>query len=65
MVTSSWGDAARMCMNLGYNIRGMDLAIASGICAADAVNVALRDENMDRVPKLYEKQIKASWLRHD
>jgi len=59
------GDAARMCMNLGYTIRGMDLAIESGICAADAVNVALRDENMDRVPKLYEKQIKASWLRHD
>ena len=59
------GDAARMCMNLGYTIRGMDLAIESGICAADTVNVALRDENMDRVPKLYEKQIKASWLRHD
>ena len=35
------GDAARMCMNLGYTIRGMDLAIESGMCAADAVNVAL------------------------
>ena len=59
------GDAARMCMNLGYTIRGMDLAIESGMCAAEAVNVALRDENMDRVTKLYEKQIKASWLRRD
>ena len=59
------GDAARMCMNLGYTIRGIDLAIESGMCAAEAVNVALRDENMDRVTKLYEKQIKASWLRRD
>ena len=59
------GDAARMCMNLGYTIRGMDLAIESGMCAADAVNVALRDENMDRVAKLYERQIKNSWLHKD
>lgn len=59
------GDAARMCMNLGYTIRGMDLAIESGICAAEAVNVGLRDENMDRVPKLYEKNIKNSWLHKD
>ena len=35
------------------------------MCAAEAVNVALRDENMDRVTKLYEKQIKTSWLRRD
>ncbi|MBS5067745.1 FAD-dependent oxidoreductase [Veillonella sp.] len=59
------GDAARMCMNLGYTIRGMDLAIESGMCAADAVNVALRDENMERVAKLYERQIKNSWLYRD
>lgn len=59
------GDAARMCMNLGYTIRGMDLAIESGMCAADAVNVALRDENMERVAKLYERQIKNSWLYKD
>ena len=59
------GDAARMCMNLGYTIRGMDLAIESGMCAADAVNVALRDENMGRVAKLYERQIKNSWLYKD
>lgn len=59
------GDAARMCMNLGYTIRGMDLAIESGMCAADAVNVALRDENMERVAKLYERQIKNFWLYKD
>lgn len=59
------GDAARMCMNLGYTIRGMDLAIQSGVCAAEAINVGLRDENMDRVAKLYEKQIKNCWLYKD
>ena len=59
------GDAARMCMNLGYTIRGMDLAIESGMCAADAVNIALRDENMERVASLYERQIKNSWLHKD
>lgn len=59
------GDAARMCMNLGYTIRGMDLAIQSGICAAEAINVGLRDSNMDAVSKLYEKEIKNSWLGKD
>ena len=52
------GDAARMCMNLGYTIRGMDLAIESGMCAAAAANVALRDENMERIASLYEREIK-------
>lgn len=28
------GDAAGMCMNLGFTIRGMDLAIAAGEAAA-------------------------------
>lgn len=31
------GDAAGFCMNLGFTIRGMDLAIASGEAAAKAV----------------------------
>lgn len=59
------GDAARMCMNLGYTIRGMDLAIQSGICAADAINIGLRDDSMDGVAKLYERYVKASWLGKD
>lgn len=59
------GDAARMCMNLGYTIRGMDLAIQSGICAAEAINIGLRDENMDKVLKMYEKQVKHCWLGKD
>lgn len=31
------GDAAGLCLNLGYTIRGMDLAIASGEAAARAI----------------------------
>ncbi|NTU88308.1 MAG: FAD-dependent oxidoreductase [Actinobacteria bacterium] len=31
------GDGAGFCMNLGYAVRGMDLAIASAECAAKAV----------------------------
>lgn len=34
------GDAAGMCLNLGFTIRGMDLAIASGEAAARAVLAA-------------------------
>ena len=30
------GDAAMLCMNLGYTVRGMDLAVASGEIAAKA-----------------------------
>lgn len=55
------GDAARMCMNLGYTIQDGPRHRISGMCS-DAVNVALRDENMERVAKLYERQIKNSWL---
>ena len=31
------GDAAALCINLGFVVRGMDLAVASGECAARAV----------------------------
>lgn len=31
------GDAAALCINLGFIVRGMDLAVASGECAARAV----------------------------
>jgi electron transfer flavoprotein-quinone oxidoreductase len=34
------GDAAGLCLNLGYTVRGMDLAIASGEAAANAVMAA-------------------------
>lgn len=35
------GDAAMMCMNLGYTVRGMDLAVESGAIAAKGVYKAL------------------------
>lgn len=38
------GDAAGFCINVGYTIRGMDLAIASGHAAAEAV-LAARQQN--------------------
>ncbi len=31
------GDAAGLCLNIGYTVRGMDLAIASGEAAAKAI----------------------------
>ncbi|STF33376.1 FAD-dependent oxidoreductase [Escherichia coli] len=36
------GDAAGMCMNLGFTIRGMDLAIAAG--GSRSKNRAFSDE---------------------
>ena len=35
------GDAAMLCMNLGYQVRGMDFAIASGRLAAEAACEAI------------------------
>lgn len=35
------GDAAMLCMNLGYMVRGMDLAVASGRMAAEAACAAI------------------------
>jgi len=37
------GDAAGLCLNVGYTVRGMDLAIASGEAAAKAA-IAARDK---------------------
>lgn len=42
------GDAASFCLNLGYTIRGMDLAILSGIAAANTVIRAKKADNYSR-----------------
>lgn len=42
------GDAASLCLNLGYTIRGMDLAILSGIAAANTVIRAKKANNYSR-----------------
>lgn len=42
------GDAAGMCLNLGFTIRGMDLAVAAGEAAAKAVLSARRRNDFSR-----------------
>lgn len=50
------GDAAGMCMNLGFTIRGMDLAISSGEAAAKAVLAAMQKAD-------FSKQSLSEYLR--
>ncbi|MGI6217141.1 MAG: FAD-dependent oxidoreductase [Coriobacteriales bacterium] len=40
------GDSAMLCMNLGYQVRGMDFAIASGQMAAMAACTAIDSEDV-------------------
>lgn len=42
------GDAAGMCMNLGFTIRGMDLAVAAGEAAAKTVLSAMQHGDFSR-----------------
>ncbi len=42
------GDAAGMCMNLGFTIRGMDLAIAAGEAAARTVLSAMQSNDFSK-----------------
>ena len=42
------GDAAGMCMNLGFTIRGMDLAVAAGEAAAKTVLSAMQSNDFSR-----------------
>lgn len=42
------GDAAGMCMNLGFTIRGMDLAVAAGEAAAKTVLSAMQNNDFSR-----------------
>lgn len=44
------GDAASLCLNLGYTIRGMDLAILSGMAAA---NTVIRAKEADKYSRDY------------
>ena len=41
------GEAAGLCMNMGYQVRGMDFAVASGQMAAKAAVEALDTVNVD------------------
>ena len=47
------GDAAGMVVNTGTSIRGIDLAIVSGVAAAQAI---LKNENSSNVGPAYRKE---------
>lgn len=57
------GDAAGLCINLGYTVRGMDLAIASGRYAAEAV-IACHEKGDYSAEALmaYEKLLENSFV---
>lgn len=42
------GEAAGLCMNMGYQVRGMDFAVASGRMAAEAACKAIDDEDVTK-----------------
>ena len=60
------GDAGMLCVNLGYQVRGMDYAIASGSMAADAAIEAL-DAGDVSAAKLseYKRKLEQSFVLKD
>lgn len=55
------GDAAGLCINMGYTVRGMDLAIESGIYAAETIIEACQANNFSaQFLKKYDHKIKNS-----
>ena len=60
------GDAAMLCMNLGYQVRGMDLAIASGRFAAEAACDAIDAGSTDTAALMgYHEKMKESFIVKD
>lgn len=60
------GDAAGFCINLGYAVRGMDFAVASAECAANAVLKAKELENFsEQSLKCYQDFLDASFVMKD
>ena len=53
------GDAAGLVINQGYTIRGMDLAVLSGVAAARAV---LATADPDAIGPAYERELEAIGL---
>ncbi len=60
------GDAAGFCLNLGYMVRGIDLAVTSGELAARAVLAAKekRDFSAESL-KIYKKMLDESYIMND
>ncbi|WP_299787452.1 FAD-dependent oxidoreductase FixC [uncultured Shewanella sp.] len=60
------GDAAGFCLNIGYTVRGMDLAIASGEAAAKAVLAArATDDFSAQGLSSYQTLLEDSFLMKD
>ncbi len=60
------GDAAGLGLNMGVTVRGMDLAIASGVMAAQAIRKAREAKDFSRVGLVhYETLLKSSFVWHD
>lgn len=57
------GDAAGLVMNLGYVVRGMDLAIESGRLAAETyIELAARHDFTPEAMSLYRKKLDSSFV---
>lgn len=60
------GDAAGFCVNIGYAVRGMDFAIASGIYAADAYIKAHEAGDYSASSlRRYDQMVENSFIGHD
>ncbi|MDR2051446.1 MAG: FAD-dependent oxidoreductase [Deltaproteobacteria bacterium] len=60
------GDAAGLCMNLGYTVRGMDLAVASGQMAAQTVIEAKeKGDYSNATLSGYKKKLENSFVLKD
>ena len=60
------GDAAMMCMNLGYTVRGMDLAVASGEIAAKAAIKAIDAGDTSKAGlACYKTMLDSSFIMRD
>jgi electron transfer flavoprotein-quinone oxidoreductase len=60
------GDAAMLCMNLGYAVRGMDLAVTSGDLAAQAVlEASSRSDYSETSLSSYVKLLNDSYVLQD
>lgn len=60
------GDAAGLCVNLGYMARGMDLAITSADIAADVVISAVEAEDFSKERlATYQEALKQSYVLSD
>ncbi|MCL1846588.1 MAG: FAD-dependent oxidoreductase [Coriobacteriia bacterium] len=59
------GDAAGLIINIGFMVRGLDLAVASGGIAARAIAEAHANKKLDSAGSLYEQYLKDSFILQD